>query len=173
MVSCHRSNTQRYDLKYRRKIQFRRTISKTFDREFKAKQNARQRKCRQRKKEAQRETTIALASPATKRDSRKAEGIKRRRANIRKLKNENEKLLDKIQQLQNENLKMKRLLSQQHLEKINTVDTTSIMSTAKLFTNNVSPPAKKRATKRLLNKKKESTSWFYFKIEKKIRCKFI
>ncbi|CAF5001490.1 unnamed protein product, partial [Rotaria sp. Silwood1] len=63
---------------------------------------------------------------------------------------------------------MKRLLSQQHLEKINTVDTTSIMSTAKLFTNNVSPPAKKRATKRLLNKKKNRPRGSISKLRKRL-----
>lgn len=153
MVSRHKSNTQRYKMKYNQKIRYRRAMSKTFDREFKAQQNARQKKCRQRKKEAQREAVIALAPSATKSDSRKAEGTKRRRANIRKSKSENEKLLKKIQQLQKENLKMKRLLSQKHSEETSTADTTPMISPAKLFIDNVSPTAKKRATKRLLNNK--------------------
>ena len=74
MVSYHKSKTQLCDLKYRQKIQFRRTISKTFEGEFKAKQCARQKKYRQRKKEARRKAAIALAPPATKPNSRKAEG---------------------------------------------------------------------------------------------------
>jgi hypothetical protein len=168
MAPCHKSNTQRYYLKYRRKTQFRRKMSKIFDRDFKAKQNARQRKYRQRKKEAQREAAIALAPPATKSDSRKAEGIKRRRVSTRKLKNENEKLLNKIQQIQKENLKMKRLLSQQHSEETNTVGTTPIMSPAKLFINNVSPSAKKRATKRLLDKKENLPRGSISKLREKL-----
>ena len=65
MVSRHKSKTQRYDLKYRQKIQFRRTMSKTFERECKAKLGARQERCQQRKKEAQRKASIALTPPAT------------------------------------------------------------------------------------------------------------
>lgn len=153
MVSCPKSNTQCYNLKYRRKIQLRRFMSKSFDLEFKTKQTARQQKCRQRKIEAKKEVAVALAQPATKLDLRKTEGAKRRRANTRKLKIENEKLLNKVQQLQKENLKMERLLSQQCSHEVHNVDTTPVMSPAKLFINNVSPSAKKRATKRLLNQK--------------------
>lgn len=168
MVSSHKSNTQRYDLKYRQKIQFKRVMSKTFDHEFKEKQNARQRKCRQRKKEAQQEATVALALPATKLDSRKAEGIKRRRVNTRKLKNDNEKLLNEVQQLQKENLKIKRLLSQKDSEELSTVDTTPITSPAKLFIDNVSPRAKKRATKRLLDKKENLSRGSISKLRRKV-----
>lgn len=168
MASHRKSPTQRYNLKYRRKVQCRRSMSKPFDLEFKAKQNARQRKCRQRKKEAQKEKAIALAPPPTKTASRKIEGVKRRRANSRKLKNDNEKLLIKVQQLQKENVKMKRLLSRQRPEEANTDDTPTSMSPTKLFINNVSPSAKKRATKRLLTEKENLPRGSVSQLRKKL-----
>ncbi|CAF1442571.1 unnamed protein product [Rotaria sp. Silwood1] len=151
MVS--RRQIQLYNLKYRQKLQHRRAISKSFDLHFKAKQNARQRKCRQRKKEAQKNVAIVPISSSTKIDSRKVEGAKRRRANARKSKNEAEKLLKQVQQLQKENRAIKRLLSQQRSAEVNDVNTTTATSPTHLFINNISPSSKKRATKRLLSEK--------------------
>lgn len=59
-------------------------MSKSFDLEFEAKNKCKADKCRQRKREVQRETAIALAPPPSKTDSQKIEGAKRRRANSRK-----------------------------------------------------------------------------------------
>ncbi|CAF4954657.1 unnamed protein product, partial [Rotaria magnacalcarata] len=69
------------------------------------------------------------------------------------MKNKNEKLSNEIKVLRKENLKMKRLLSQKRSAETSTADTTPMTSPTKLFIDNVSPTAKRRATKRLLNKK--------------------
>ncbi|CAF1242720.1 unnamed protein product [Didymodactylos carnosus] len=53
------------------------------------------------------------------------------------------------------NLEMKKLLSQQQTDGSNMPNATPSTSPSKLFIDNVSPLAKKRATKRLIDKKEE------------------
>ena len=71
-------------------------ISKIVDREFKVKQNARQRECRQRKKKLREKQQLLLHHQQLSVASRKAEGIKRRRANTRKLKREKGKIAQSV-----------------------------------------------------------------------------
>ncbi|CAF4891522.1 unnamed protein product, partial [Rotaria socialis] len=173
---------QDYNRKYYQKLQYKRVKSESFNSEYIRKQNARQQKCRRLKTTAQKtstnttELTTAAAqapsnttAPATVRTIlRKAEGILRRRANTRKMKNKNEKLSNEIKVLRKENLKMKRLLSQKRSEETSTADTTPMTSPTKLFIDNVSPTAKRRATKRLLNKKENIPRGSLSKLRKKL-----
>jgi hypothetical protein len=94
-------------------------------------------------------------APSLKTTLRKAEGIRRRRAHTRKMKNENEKLSNEIKVLRKENLNLKKILSEQRSEDIETDDETPTVSPTKLFLKNLSPRAKQNATKRLLDKKEE------------------
>ncbi|CAF1678274.1 unnamed protein product [Adineta ricciae] len=91
--------------------------------------------------------------PSAQTDLRTVEGAKRRRANTKKLRDENEKLLKEVKKLKNENAEMKKILSEQHLGITNTVDTTPALSPTKLFIGTVSPAAKRRAKRRLLDEK--------------------
>ncbi|CAF4916224.1 unnamed protein product, partial [Rotaria magnacalcarata] len=171
-----------YDRKYYQKLQYKRVKSESFNSEYIRKQNARQQKCRRLKTTAQKTSTNATelttaaaqapsnttAPPTVRTILRKAEGILRRRANTRKMKNKNEKLSNEIKVLRKENLKMKRLLSQKRSEETSTADTTPMTSPTKLFIDNVSPTAKRRATKRLLNKKENLPRGSLSKLRKKL-----
>ncbi|CAF0927292.1 unnamed protein product [Adineta ricciae] len=153
MVASKKFSRQRSNEKYRRKTQLKRLQSKVFNAKFKADQNSRQRKCRQRKKEAQTETASATMLPSAQTGLRTVEGAKRRRANTKKLRDENEKLLKEVKKLKNENAEMKKILSEQRLGITNTVDTTPALSPTKLLIGNVSPAVKRRAKRRLLDEK--------------------
>ncbi|CAF1379185.1 unnamed protein product [Rotaria sp. Silwood1] len=177
MSSHVKKKREDYDRKYYQKSQYKRFKSELFNSEYIRKQNARQQKCRRLKAEAQQtsinttESTTATAevpsdaaksitataqSPSTVRTNlRRTEGIRRRRAYTRKMKNENEKLSNEINVLRKQNLKLKKALSQQHSEDIEKDDETPTVSPTKLFLKNVSPRAKKRATKRLIDKKQQ------------------
>ncbi|CAF1231154.1 unnamed protein product [Rotaria sp. Silwood1] len=177
MSSHVKKKREDYDRKYYQKSQYKRFKSELFNSEYIRKQNARQQKCRRLKAEAQQtsinttESTTATAevpsdaaksitataqSPSTVRTNlRRTEGIRRRRAYTRKMKNENEKLSNEINILRKQNLKLKKALSQQHSEDIEKDYETPTVSPTKLFLKNVSPRAKKRATKRLIDKKQQ------------------
>ncbi|CAF4393386.1 unnamed protein product, partial [Rotaria magnacalcarata] len=152
---------QDYNRKYYQKLQYKRVKSESFNSEYIRKQNARQ------QKSAQAPSNIT-APPTVRTILRKAEGILRRRANTRKMKNKNERLSNEIKVLRKENLKMKRLLSQKRSEETSTADTTPMTSPTKLFIDNVSPTAKRRATKRLLNKKENLPRGSLSKLRKKL-----
>ncbi|CAF4958617.1 unnamed protein product, partial [Rotaria sp. Silwood1] len=182
MVSYVKKKHQDYDLKYYQKLQYKRSKSKSFNSEYIQKQNAGQQKCRRLKKAAQQTPTNATESTTTATEApsnatepptdrtilRKAEGVRRRRAYTRKLKNQSEKLSNEIKVLRKENSKLKKILSQQHSEDIETNDVTPTVSPAKLFINNISPRAKTRATKRLIDKKEELPRGSVSKLRQKL-----
>ncbi|CAF1283943.1 unnamed protein product [Adineta steineri] len=182
MASHVKKKRQDYNRKYYQKLQYKRVKSESFNSEYIRKQNARQQKCRRLKTTAQKistnstELTIAAAQapsnttapPTVRTILRKAEGILRRRANTRKMKNKNEKLSNEVKVLRKENSKLKRLLSQQHSKDSETNDITPAATPTKLFIDNVSTTAKKRATKRLLNKKENLPRGSLSKLRKKL-----
>ncbi|CAF1379784.1 unnamed protein product [Didymodactylos carnosus] len=182
MASHVKKKRQDYNRKYYQKLQYKRVKSESFNSGYIRKQNARQQKCRRLKTTAQKTLTNATelttaaaqapsnttAPPTVRTVLRKAEGILRRRANTRKMKNKNKKLSNEIEVLRKENLEMKRLLSQKRSEETSAADTTPMTSPAELFIDNVSPTAKKRATKRLLNKKENLPRGSLSKLRKKL-----
>ncbi len=127
--------------KYRQRIQIKRVQSKQFDKEYKRKKAASQATWRQKKKEQEqfKVSTPKLVSTNVN-DLRKNEGQRCRRANSSKLKNENTELRKIIQNLTKEISKLRTSRSS---------TPPPPQSPSKIFFDNVSPNAKKRAVLRL------------------------
>lgn len=135
--------------RHRQKIKIKRIRSKMFDEQCKRKIALIQQKWRKNKQQKQQQNieTATLSSLAptttTASDLRKKEGLRRRRTNISKLRNENEQLHETIRQLTIENKRLETLQSQ----------TSSRPSPTKLLLDNISSSAKKRAIIRLKEQK--------------------
>ncbi|CAF5010042.1 unnamed protein product, partial [Rotaria sp. Silwood1] len=139
------------DQKYKMKINLKRLTSKSFDKKYRKKKAIYQAIYRRNKKQERldEQTTMSSTSSVTT-DRRKNEGQRRRRANINKLKNENTKLRERMLELEKE---MKQLKSSSQSTNEDSLHETPTSSPTKLLISSLSPPAKKRATLRMMNRK--------------------
>ncbi|CAF3269466.1 unnamed protein product [Rotaria sp. Silwood2] len=112
MAATSQQKQAEYDRGRHKKIKMRRSLDKTFDKEYKQKQALKQRRhCSNLKQEQPNTLVVTLPSVSapttTKSDLRKKEGLQRRRSNTQKLANENANLRESIRQLTIENKKLK------------------------------------------------------------------
>lgn len=150
MVAAPKKKQAQYDKRRYKKIKMKRSLDKTFDKEYKQKQTLKQRERRNKLKQQQSNTLTATLPPVststtTKNDLRKQEGLQRRRANTLKLKKENANLRESIRQLTIENNELKDSRQQ----------TPPRQSPIKILLDNISPSSKKRAILRVKDRKED------------------